>query len=58
MSAVKGAEREVSLVALYLGTGEKERRIILGLEQALRRNPKLRVRLLFDGRRCVYEVML
>mmetsp|Transcript_27780 Transcript_27780/g.55974 ORF Transcript_27780/g.55974 Transcript_27780/m.55974 type:complete len:510 (+) Transcript_27780:44-1573(+) len=51
IEAVERSRTRISLAALYLGTGELERRLVSSLANVLRTQPNLRVQLCFDGRR-------
>jgi hypothetical protein len=50
MQSISRAQDQISLAALYLGTGECERRLVLSLGDVLRKRPSVKVHLLFDGR--------
>jgi CDP-diacylglycerol--glycerol-3-phosphate 3-phosphatidyltransferase len=51
VEAVERSTSRISLAALYLGTGEHERRLVASLAQVLRTRPNVTVQLCFDGRR-------
>ncbi|CAM9107086.1 unnamed protein product, partial [Ectocarpus fasciculatus] len=48
LSSIRGARSNITLCALYFGTGEQELRIIRELEEALSREGALRVCIMFD----------
>ena len=51
LHTIQSAQHRVSLAALYLGTGEHERRLISALEHAMATKPQLEVQVVVDGRR-------
>lgn len=51
LSGVERASRSITLISLYLGTGEKETRLVRSLRDALSSRPSLEVSVLLDGSR-------